>query len=168
MKTIILSILAAGLLVSSSCTKTGPVGPQGAQGATGNANVIGSDHFIVSMWEQPVGTSYYSAEFEYADITADVASYGLVEVYKQYSDGSWTNLPDINGITSTVFNFSPGKAIIYVLNSNGSLPAYPGTIKFRFVVVPSSVKAANPNTNWKNYNEAIQAISKGTVSKNEL
>ena len=157
------SILAAGLVITSSCTKTGPVGPQGPTGATGNSNVIGSNHITVSAWEHS-SASTYSALFSYADITAAVAAYGLVEIYKQYSDGSWTNLPDINGITSTVFNFSTGTFTIYVVNTDGSTPVFPGTLNFRVVVIPSSVKTANPTTNWNNYNEAIDALNKSKAT----
>ena len=158
MKKLIFATLAAGILLGTSCTKTGPVGPQGPTGATGNANVIGSDHITVSSWTYSSGM--YSATFAYADITPAVASYGLVEIYKQYADGSWTNLPDINNGVSTVFNFSPGSFTIYVSDVNGTTtPPAPGTITFRVVVIPSSVRQANPNTNWKDYNQTMAALS---------
>ncbi len=155
MKKLILATLAAGLLFGASCTKQGPVGPQGP---TGNANVIGSNSVTVTAWEKAGNT--YSATFAYPDITPAIASYGLVEVYKYYaSDGSWTNLPDIYNGVSTVFNFSPGYYTIYVENIDGTTTAFPGTATFRVVVIPSSVRQANPNTNWKDYNQAMAALN---------
>ncbi len=164
MKKLILATLAAGMLLGASCTKQGPVGPQGP---TGNANVIGSNPVPVSAWGK-TGNTYF-ATFSYPDITQSIANYGLVEVYKFYtSDNSWTNLPDINAGVSTVFNFSPGTYTIYVENIDGSTTLFPGTITFRVVVIPSSVRQANPNTNWKDYNEAMKAMatakSQGLVS----
>ncbi len=156
MKKLILATLAAGMLLGASCTKQGPVGPQGP---TGNANVIGSDHVTVSSWAKTGNT--YSATFAYADITQSIANFGLVEVYKLYtSDNSWTNLPDINSGISTVFNFAPGTYTIYVESIDPTfVTPFPGTITFRVVVIPSSVRQANPNTNWKNYDEAMRAMS---------
>ena len=149
-------IMAGSLLMLNSCSKQGPAGPEG------NANVIGESPFTVSTWS--FTSNVYSATLSDNNITDDVVSGGIVEIYKQYPDGSWTNLPDINGITSTVYNFYPQGFVISILNSDGSAPAAPGAITFRVVVVPSSVRKANPNTNWKNYNEAIAAVNASTVT----
>src|ERR1700761_2114450 len=104
MKKLLLLMLTGGALVFNSCSKTGPQGPQG------NANVIGSSAFTVSSWSQ-TGSSYY-ASFSDPDITNDIVNTGAVEVYKLYvsSNGStsWTNLPDVDGVTSTVYNFYTG------------------------------------------------------------
>ncbi len=93
------------------------------------------------------------------DLTSDVVSNGLVEVYKQYPDGSWTNLPDINGDVSTVYNFYHGGFVISVLTTDNTTTPAPGSINFRTVIVPSSVRLAHPNTNWKNYYEATAALA---------
>ena len=157
MKKVILLLLAGSVLTFSSCTKTGPAGPQGPAGANGNANVIGSNPFSVSSWD--FSSHVYSATFTDNDLSSSVVNNGLVEIYKQYPDGSWTNLPDIDGITSTVYNFYQGGFVISILNSDGSNPSAPGTISFRTVIVPSSVRLAHPNTNWKNYNDAMAALA---------
>ena len=160
MKKLILATLAVGILFVTSCTKQGPVGPQGPTGATGNANVIGSDHITVNAWTYYAPTFTYSATFAYADITSSVANYGLVEIYEQYTDGSWTNLPDINNGVQTVFNFSTGSFTIYMSKVDGSyMPAPSNPITFRVVVIPSSVRQANPNTNWKDYKQAMAALA---------
>jgi len=164
MKQLMLSILAAGTLLIAGCTKTGPQGPQGP---TGNANVIGENPFTVSSWtavgavSSNTATSYY-ATFTDANITSDVAAYGLVEIYKLYTiNGSgWTNLPDIDGVTTTVYNFGTGGFTISVLTTDGSLTTYPDSVEFRAVIIPSSVRQANPHTNWKNYAETMAVLNK--------
>jgi hypothetical protein len=161
MKKIFVTMMAGTLLMFSSCSKQGAEGPQGPAGIDGNANVIGESPVTVSSWAY--GSNVYSATFTDGNITSDVVNNGIVEVYKQYSDGSWTNLPDINGITSTVYNFYTGGFVISILNSDGTAPAAPGTITFRVVVVPSSVRKANPNTNWTNYAEVVKLAGSAAV-----
>ncbi|PQJ12819.1 hypothetical protein CJD36_003480 [Flavipsychrobacter stenotrophus] len=157
MKKLMLVLFAGVSLFAASCTKTGPVGPQGP---TGNANVIGEDAFTVSTWIPNTTTNptSYSATFSDPNLTADVYNYGSFELYKFYNSLGWTNLPDLDGKTTTVFNFRQGYFDIYVYNTDNSVVAYPGTVTFRAVVIPSSFRQANPNTNWKNYNEAMKAL----------
>ena len=165
MKNVVLSILAVGLLLTAaSCSKTGtpgPVGPQGATGATGNANVIGEPTFTVTSWT-PIGNTY-NADITNSDITADVVNKGVVEVYKYYPNSGWTNLPDINGGTSTVFTFGLGGYTITVETTDGSTVNNPGSVTFRDVVIPSSVRLAYPHTNWKNYYEATATLEKAKI-----
>lgn len=153
MKKIIIALFAGSLMLGASCTKVGPMGPQGP---SGNANVWGSSIFTVSSWSYSSNT--YSGTFLDPDITTAVAASGVVEVFKQYSDGTWTNLPDINNNVATVFNFYQGGFTIYINSINGATTPAPGVINFRAVVIPSSVKLANPHVNWKNYNEAMAAL----------
>lgn len=153
MKKIMLVLFAGVSLFTASCTKTGPVGPQGP---TGNANVIGEDAFTVSSWS--LSGNSYSATFADPNLTTDVYNYGSFEVYKLYNTLGWTNLPDVDGVTTTVFNFRPGYFDIYVYNTDGTTPAFPGSVTFRAVVIPSSYRQANPTTNWKNYSETMKAV----------
>ena len=154
MKKIMLVLLAGSLLTFNSCTKSGPQGPKGA---TGNANVIGENSFNINPSDWSFSNNVYYVQVSDNNITTAVADYGLVEVYRYYTNG-WSNLPDINGITSMVYNFAPNIVTISVLNSNGSDPGNPGTVTFRIVVVPSSLRQAHPNTNWKNYNETMAVL----------
>ncbi len=164
MKKVAFMLLAAGTLVFTGCTKTGPPGPQGPQGPsgptgqTGNANVLGSDPFTVSSWLYSSSEVAYYQSFTSGDITPDVANGGIVEGYLKYADGTWRNLPDIVGGTQFFLRYSAGGFEIYYANLDGSIPANPGTQVFRIVVVSPSMKQANPNTNWKNFNEAMTAI----------
>jgi hypothetical protein len=171
MKKVLLALLTVTTLFAASCTKSGPQGPQGpagAQGPAGNANVIGSDHITVSEWTYLSASATYTATFNYNDITDNVANFGLVAIYKQYQDGSWTNLPDLNGLTTTVFNFSAGTFTLYIFNSDGSVPTAPPPTTFRVVVIPSGLKQANPKTNWNDYNETIQTIEHSGMTVKQL
>jgi hypothetical protein len=165
MKKIFLLMIAGSLLIFSGCRKTGPQGPQGIPGPAGidgNANVIGTAPFTVYGNTWTLANGSYSATFTDPDITPDIVDKGVVEIFKSYGTNRWTNLPDINGITSTVFDFYDGGFTIYVQNSDGSTPANPGTQIFRTVIISASQKQANPKTNWKNYNEAVAAINNVT------
>ena len=158
MKQLMLSILAAGTLLVAGCTKTGPQGPQGP---TGNANVIGENSFTVNTWQfSSVGAGTYYATFADNNITADVANYGMVEIYKYYNSIGWTNLPDIDGVVTTVYNFVPGSFTISVLTTDGTTPPAPPSTTFRAVIIPSSVRQANPHTDWKNYAETMAVLNK--------
>ena len=152
-------MLASGMLIFNGCTKTGPQGPQGT---TGNANVKGSYPFAVSNWS--FASNAYSATFTDTDITSDIVSSGVVEVYKQYPDSSWTNLPDINGVVTTVYNFYQGGFVISILTSDGSTTPAPGTVTFRTVIISSSLRQAHPNTNWRNYYETMAALNSAATT----
>jgi len=160
MKKLIMIVAAGSLLVFNSCSKTGPQGPQGPQGVAGlngNANVKGSDPFTVSSWTYNSSDKTYEASFNDPDVTQAVADRGDVEIFLQYSDGTWRNLPDIVGGTEFFSRFSLGGFDIYFANVDGSTPSFPGTNTFRSVIAPSQ-RQAHPNTNWKNYNEAMAAL----------
>ncbi|MES2703727.1 MAG: hypothetical protein V4649_13885 [Bacteroidota bacterium] len=162
MKKVIFTLLACSLVIFNSCTRTGPIGPQGPQGAQGiqgNANVNGSDPFTVSSWQYSSAEIAYYASFNDADITNAVADRGVVEVYLKYADGTWRSLPDIVAGTQFYSRFSAGGFEIYYGNVNGTTPSPPTTQTFRVVVIEPSFKAAHPNTNWKNYNEVMKAMS---------
>jgi len=162
-------LLAAGVLIFSGCTKTGPPGPtgpqgpQGAAGPQGNANVIGSDPFTVSAWSKN-GNSYY-ADFSSSDITKDIVEYGVVSIFKLYDLGrgeEWSPLPDINGNVATVFNFFSGGFSIYVQNTDGTTTSHPGSVTFRMVVIAPAFKQAHPNTDWHNYKQVMAVLNEKT------
>jgi hypothetical protein len=161
MKKIALIAMAGGFLLFNSCTKTGPQGPQGAQGPQGNANVLGSNPFNVSVWSYNGSEVAYEASFNDADITSAVAAHGVVEIFLYYpSDQTWRPLPDIYAGTQFYFRYNQGGFDIYYANVDGSTPTAPnGVWTFRSVVIDPSNKQAHPNTNWKNYNEAMAALS---------
>ena len=157
MKKIALLLLAASLFVFNSCTKTGPQGPAGPQG---NANVKGSNPFDVTAWSYDAIDKVYYASFNDPDITTAVADRGVVECFLYYpSDATWRPLPDIVNGTQFFFRFSQGGFEIYYGNVDGTTPAaLTGSYRFRVVVIAPSNKQAHPNTNWKNYDEAVKAL----------
>lgn len=161
MKKSFLAIVTVLALFATSCTRTGPQGPQGAPG---NANVISSAAFPVSIWTYDAPSNSYYADFTLSDLTQDVQDYGVFEVYKEYSNG-WTNLPDINGYIATVYNFRTGGFTISVMNTNGTYTANPGTVYFRTVVIPRAYKQAHPNVNWNDYQQAMAEVAKCNVTK---
>lgn len=156
-------LLSASVFVFSGCVRTGPPGPTGPQGPMGNANVVGSAPFTVSSWTKD--GNLLRADFNSPDITTDIADYGVVSVFKEYDANVWTPLPDILGQTSTVFEFFSGGFTIYIQNADGSLPAIPAATRYRMVAISSSYRQAYPNTNWKNYDEVMNVLSRplGTV-----
>jgi hypothetical protein len=157
MKKILLVLLAGGLLVFNGCAKKGPKGDPGPQG---NANVIGSDPFGISTWQFNTGENAYWASFNDADVTSDISAHGTVEVFLYYpSDGTWRNLPDILNGTEFYSRFNTGGFDIYYANIDGTTPSNPGNNTFRTVIISASQKQAHPNTNWKNYNEAVAALN---------
>ncbi len=166
MKKIAFMLLAAGVLIFSGCTKTGPPGPQGVQGPQGpqgNANVIGSDPFTVSAWSKD-GNTYY-AQFNSPDISKNIAEYGVVSMFKYYDLGfgeEWSPLPDINGNVSTVFNFYTNGFTIYVQNTDGTTTAHPGSQTFRMVTIAPALKQAHPNTDWRNYQQVMKVLNEKT------
>ncbi len=164
MKKVILLLLAGSLLIFNGCKKTGPqgpAGPAGQNGVDGNANVNGSNPFTVyaADWTWSAANHYYSVSFNVPAITPSIVDKGIVEVFISYATNVWTNLPYTVGITQTAFDFTDNTLTIYVLNSDNSTPANPGTQIFRTVIISASQKQANPKTNWKNYNEAMAAIN---------
>lgn len=155
-------MLAGSLLIISSCKKTGSQGPQGPAGQNGNANVIGTAPFTVGATSSTLWTysgNVYSATFVDSDITPGIVDSGVVEIYKQYPDGSWTNLPDINGDVTTVDNFYDYGFVISVLTTDGTTTPSPSSVTFRVVIISSSLRLSHPNTNWKNYNEAMAVLN---------
>ena len=160
-------MIAGSALIFNGCTKTGPVGPQGATGAQGNANVKGADPFTVNTWSLNTTENAYEASFNDPDVTASVANHGDVEIFLQYTDGTWRNLPDIINGTEFYSRFSEGGFDIYFANVNGTTPSFPtGNWVFRSVVIAPSQRMANPNTNWKNYNEAMTALNQTAATTN--
>jgi hypothetical protein len=164
MKKLILMLAAGSLILFNSCTRTGPQGPAGPQGAQGNANVLGSNPFTVNSWAYSTSEVAYVATFNDADITTAVADRGVVEIYLLYPDGTWRALPDVVNGTQFFFRFSAGGFDIYYANVDGSTPSFPPTATFRTVVISPSQRQANPNTNWKNYNQVMKVVNETQVS----
>ncbi len=161
MKRIALLLLAGSLIAFGSCTKTGPQGPQGPAGPAGvdgNANVYGSDPFTPSGWAYESADNWYRVSFTDNDITPDVVDHGVVQIFKKYGTNTWSPLPDINGNTSTVFDFYDNGFTLYAQSSSSAMPNNPTGTTYRVVVIYPSNRKAHPNTDWRNYAEATAAL----------
>jgi hypothetical protein len=172
MKIITLKTLAtgivAGMLLLTSCGKdgaTGPQGPAGTNGTNGVANISVQD-FTINSWNQTTtGTLYYYTQLNVTALTADVNNNGAVEVFFSTTGGTyWTGLPMteyVSGGSNYIFNFSTGTNLVEVdwiaasgfVVGNDPNTIFGATIQLKVVVIPPSMRKANPDVNFHNYNE---------------
>src|SRR5690554_5241984 len=154
-----LSIIAVGF---TACEKEGDIGPQGEKGEQGvqgeagedgNANVIGTNEFIVSGWNS--SGSSWNASVSAPGISQDVVNTGIVQVFRQYGS-EWWALPDVNADKIIQFGYSVGNISLQYSSVTGATVSNPGAINFRAVIIPSSNIEANPNTDWTNYSEVCK------------
>lgn len=148
-----LSIVAIGL---ASCSKEGDIGPQGEQGVAGvdgqdgNANVIGTNDFVVSGWS--ASGSSWIASITAPDISQDIVNTGLVQVFRKYGN-EWWALPDVTADKIMQFGYSAGSITLLYSSVTGSNVTNPGAVNLRVVVISSSNLDENPDTDWTNYEE---------------
>ena len=160
-KTLGMFVLACGLLFTNSAKDgargpAGPVGTNGTNGIDGNANVIGTNAVTISSWTAN-GNSWIGS-ISAPGITQSIVDKGIVSVFIKYG-AEWWGLPDINGINSTQYGFSVGLVSLFNSNSDGSAAPNPGAQTFRVVIISASNRLANPNVNWKNYDEVKKVLN---------
>ncbi|MFN8231169.1 MAG: hypothetical protein U0V03_09645 [Bacteroidia bacterium] len=159
--------LACGLLISSCAKKgdTGPAGPAGTNGTNGNANVKSKTIFINgSEWTNTSGSSTVTKLIP--EITSDIINTGAVLVYAEDVPGKWVALPVAQTTTAGVvlsFNYSieSGKINLFIdNNTTTTLTAGDiGNSNWRFVIMSGTGRLANPNVNYKNYNEVKKSFN---------
>ena len=158
------AVILLTAIMTISCSKdgaTGPVGPAGATGAAGtngNANVIGTNTVTISSWTSYASGSLWSGGLSATGITQSIVDKGIVSVFMQNTTGTWTALPYTIGNTSWFYDFGVGFVNINETNTNLAAIANPGSQTFRVVIISASNKAANPNTNWKDYNQVKEVL----------
>ncbi len=175
MKIITLKTLAtgivAGMLLLTSCGKdgaTGPQGPAGTNGTNGVANISVQD-FTISTWSlSTTATTYFYTQQPVTNLNADVNSNGAVEVFFSISGGNnWTALPMTQYVSGTggadyYFNYTTSALGFIEVDwtSSSSLTAgydpnsiFGTTVQLKVVVIPPSMRKANPDVNFHNYNE---------------
>ena len=157
-------------IMTISCSKDGATGPSGATGANGingtngNANVVGSLPFSTAStnWSSASGGALWTANLTgQTAITQSVVDKGIVSVFRKYTSGGvteWSPLPDTNTNINISFNYGVGYITFYVQSTNAVVISNPGIITFRYVIITPSNKAANPNTNWNDYEEVKEAL----------
>lgn len=139
-----------------SCKKEGPPGPAGKDG---NANVKSST-VTFSNWAWNSSGLYDYADFTWGEITSDVANNGAVLIYVNNGNGGWLPLPrtiypNNSYSQSQRYVYATGSFSIIVQDSDLTQPINPGTWTIRAVAVAGSVRHANPNLDWDNY-EAVK------------
>jgi hypothetical protein len=167
-KTIFKSALVVLMaILTISCSKDGAMGPAGANGTNGssgtngtngNANVIGTNTLTVSSWTSYSSGSLWGTSLSATGITQSIVDKGIVSVFIGDSTGSWISMPYTIGNTSWFYIFGVGFINVYKTNTNVAAIANPGSQTFRVVIISASNKAANPNTNWKDYNQVKEAL----------
>lgn len=170
MKRLIGVMLFAYILIG--CVKgpkgdTGPQGPAGTNGTNGNANVKAGEATILPGdwgWDNTNKLSYI--DISYPAITSDIVSSGTVNVFMTNTTGTWLALPwTYWGNPSITYNYGyvQGKVSVSIQKTDNS--AHNPTAKIKIVVISSAQKAAHPNTNWKNYDEAMSAINESSAAR---
>ena len=169
MKTPTLKTLAMGItavmILTTSCTKEGPVGPQGPagiNGTNGSSNVSSfTANTTTSSWGVNASHSYeLDASFSVPAITADVVNNGTIQVFIGDGTGNqWSAMPF--SLTGVEFNYtySLQTIIFQVTQSNMNPPNNPGTQQFKIVVIPSAMRKAHPNVNYHNYEEVKKVFN---------
>ena len=168
MKNILLMFLVSGSLAITSCGRDGDPGAQGPAGPKGNANVKNWFLSTISTDWQTFGTPGNTNHSKYVtfsipELTSTYVDNGMVLVYLN-QNGFYTPLP-ITAPTGTnnvlFFNYvSIGNVEIDIQLSDLSTPnTANANYDFKVVAVAGSVKLANPNLNWKDYNEVKKRLN---------
>lgn len=158
------AVILLTAIMTVSCSKDGATGPTGATGAAGtngingNANVIGTNTLTVSTWTSYSSGSLWGTSLSATGITQSIVDKGIVSVFIGDSSGSWTSMPYTIGNTSWFYSFGVGFINIYKTNTNLAAIANPGSQTFRVVIISASNKMANPNTDWKDYNQVKEVL----------
>jgi len=155
-------------IMTISCSKDGATGPAGATGAAGtngingNANVVGSTTVSVppSNWTNNSNSTSWSTTLTWQAITQAIVDKGSVSVFFQLGT-EWVALPYSNPQNHyfTNYGFALGMVEINISTETGYTLTSPGSNIFRVVAISASNKAANPNTNWNDYNQVKKALN---------
>jgi|GEM_PF-4053131 len=179
-RTFLLAVLASALTWCGSCTKTinnTTVNPNTKDSTKTPTDPVDSpyvptDH-VQTLTAQFTATWYrYSKSILYAtfydpDLTQEIVDTKEVEFFKQYDDGTWTNLPDINGSLSTVVNFKKDTFVIYFQTTDTGTLQDPGVTTFMIKIKKHSFykpahKDAGPlapqKVTYRNYDMMMEAL----------
>lgn len=171
----IMCIFALLAMVFVSCTKEKQVA-----GKDGNANVISSNIVTLNGWTSDIndGINFsYTINVSWPSVTQDIVSKGIVMVFVQTDENTWTPLPyttseqtESGGYyysSSTLsFETTVGFVIINLAGYNEisgapALTELNGSMVIRIVAISASTIATYPHTDWNNYTQ-IQSLIKQT------
>ena len=160
----LLLLISIATLSFDGCKKDkGVKGDKGDTGATGNANIQSFSFTVYAtdwIWTGSPQYKRYSVT-TCSLITSTIMSSGALMLYNTY--GSYLEpLPYSFPLSSTktrsyTVEYALGEIYINVYNSDYSDPM-PSTETYRLVAIPPAIKKANPNVNWKDYNEVQKLI----------
>lgn len=162
LKTLKNFVLFSFVLAFTACDVDGPPGPMGPPGPQGFANVTGTEHITLNTWYFNQDYNWYESSVNVPEITRDIRDFGLVMVYQRLTtnpNARWIPLPDTYDNVTTNYDFSLGNVTVYSFHVDNSTPIAPTGMVVRIVVIPSSVRKANPNANWNNYEEVHKLIT---------
>ena len=179
------AVILFSAIMTISCSKDGAIGPQGAtgpagtngingtngtngidgiNGTNGNANVVGSNSFSTTStnWASALGGVIWTANLTGASsITQNIVDKGIVSVFRMYTNNGatqWSPLPDTNINQNLSFSYGVGTISFLMQSTNAVAIANPGVITVRYVVISPSNRIANPNTNWKDYEQVKKVL----------
>ena len=155
---LVITVLFVSIL--PGCKKEGPPGPAGKDG---NANVKSTTHTF-SNWYWNSSYAYDYADFTWGEITSDIVNSGSVFVYLSDGIGGWiplprTVFPSSSYSQSQRYVYYQGGFSIIVQDSDLTQPGNPGTWTIKVLSVAGSVRTANPDLDWNNYEAVKTALN---------
>ncbi|HTF06238.1 MAG TPA: hypothetical protein VK826_19540 [Bacteroidia bacterium] len=146
-RSIILAAAMFNLLLFDGCNKDETPQP-----------TVESHTFSVSTWSW--NSPHYYVNLAVPELTADNINTAGVMVYYSANPGTWVSVPYT--VYGTIHDYHIGFLYaagtvevtwLYDGASSGDDPNtyYGTTVKCKVVVVPSSLREANPDLNWDNY-----------------
>jgi hypothetical protein len=147
------------LVTFSGCKKEGPPGPAGEDG---NANVQ-SSAITFSNWYWNNSAYYDCSDFTWGAITNDIANTGGVFIYLSNGAGGWVPLPrtvypSTSYSQSQRYVYSTGAFTVIVQDSDLTQPVNPGTWTIKVLAVASSLRQANPQLDWNDYEQVKKTL----------
>lgn len=145
----------------------GDKGDNGLNGTNGNANVKTRVATIIpSNWAYDATNYFNYVNVNDVDITADIVNSGLVSVFYSFVSGEWSALPETNyfsdGTSYTMtFNYSVGRVQLQIVSASFTTTTVNVDTYVKIVTIASSVRKANPNVDWNDYNQVKPFIGNG-------
>lgn len=118
-----------------------------------NNNTVNSSTCTINNWVADNNNFWYYYNYTDVNINSSVLSGGSVQVffYNSY-DNNWFALPFSRQGAELTYSIELSHLVIYLTNSDMSMPANPGSgWQFRVVVIPPSAMVTHPNADFRNY-----------------
>ena len=157
----VITFIAITLSITFTSCKKGDTGPAGPAGANGVANIQTSNFTTTnSSWSFDPSDNSYNATIGWLAITQSIIDKGTIQVFLGDGSGSqWAALPASIGFDQINYSYKLGQVIISSTLSNGTAPTNPGGQQFKIVIIPPSARIANPNVDYKNYQEVKRTFN---------